>query len=502
MALKHAKTNNVASWTQAQLDAQIQLGNFAPGTTIADITLSQDWNSAHVIDSGGITFNDATVQTTAATGNVVGPASSTDNAIVRFDGTTGKIIQDYTSTPPTISDTGQVFIGNLTPALTATNINSGTSSNANIAVNSMEFTGAVGAAGSVQGINSTVTDNGTNNINAIAAMSFLGQRTGASGTTASITGVSGVVGMQGGCTATLAQGSQSIIRSRGASNIVTAIGYAANSPVTGTGGTIGTCYGVRVQAQKAAAITTAYGMACDGASDINYFMGLAGFGLNAPGAYVDALGGTTANASIRIRAGVAPTTPNDGDVWNETVQKQLVYNAGSNLFYNRAGIFLGTADGTVTNTTTPTTMFGTGVGTKTIAANSLTPGKTINILMGGTYAATTIVPNLVITVKISSVTVATATITNLQGTTANTVFQLNMMLQVRTAGVSGTVTGNGNMNYSTGLLARGFAPLSTQATPVVIDTTSAQAIDVTATWSAASASNTITSTTSTIEITG
>ena len=39
-----------------------------------------------------------------------GAASSTDNAIVRFDGTTGKIIQDYTSGTPTISDTGAVSI--------------------------------------------------------------------------------------------------------------------------------------------------------------------------------------------------------------------------------------------------------------------------------------------------------------------------------------------------------------------------------------------------------
>jgi len=39
-------------------------------------------------------------------GDVSGPAASVDNAIVRFDGTTGKIIQDYTSGAPTCSDTG------------------------------------------------------------------------------------------------------------------------------------------------------------------------------------------------------------------------------------------------------------------------------------------------------------------------------------------------------------------------------------------------------------
>lgn len=39
---------------------------------------------------------------------VIGPALSTDNAIVRFDGTTGVLIQDYTSGAPTIGDTGAI----------------------------------------------------------------------------------------------------------------------------------------------------------------------------------------------------------------------------------------------------------------------------------------------------------------------------------------------------------------------------------------------------------
>lgn len=46
--------------------------------------------------------------TVAGTGDVVGPSSSVDNTIVRFDGTTGKLIQGYTSGGPTISDTGAI----------------------------------------------------------------------------------------------------------------------------------------------------------------------------------------------------------------------------------------------------------------------------------------------------------------------------------------------------------------------------------------------------------
>lgn len=42
----------------------------------------------------------------AGAGDVSGPSASVDNAIVRFNGTGGKSIQDYTSGQPTISDTG------------------------------------------------------------------------------------------------------------------------------------------------------------------------------------------------------------------------------------------------------------------------------------------------------------------------------------------------------------------------------------------------------------
>lgn len=42
----------------------------------------------------GLSMSAAAVLSATGTGDVVGPASSTDNAIVRFDGTTGKLIQN------------------------------------------------------------------------------------------------------------------------------------------------------------------------------------------------------------------------------------------------------------------------------------------------------------------------------------------------------------------------------------------------------------------------
>jgi hypothetical protein len=47
----------------------------------------------------------------------------------------------------------------------------------------------------------------------------------------------------------------------------------------------------------------------------NVVNGLIGLKVNAPTAHVDITASTTSNASLRIRSGTAPTSPNDGDIW-------------------------------------------------------------------------------------------------------------------------------------------------------------------------------------------
>lgn len=43
--------------------------------------------------------------------------------------------------------------------------------------------------------------------------------------------------------------------------------------------------------------------------------GSIGIGTTAPTALCDLIGASTSRASIRVRSGTAPTTPNDGDIW-------------------------------------------------------------------------------------------------------------------------------------------------------------------------------------------
>ena len=85
-------TANDVGATPATSGTSILYGNGTGGTS-------------NVTVGTGLTFAGGTLASTAAGGDVVGPASSTDNAIARFDLTTGKLLQNSTVT---IDDNGNV----------------------------------------------------------------------------------------------------------------------------------------------------------------------------------------------------------------------------------------------------------------------------------------------------------------------------------------------------------------------------------------------------------
>jgi hypothetical protein len=94
--VKHNKTNSITDWTQAQLDEQIALGNFAPGTLLADIVLPSDWNNDHTLTGlGTMAEQDATA--VAITGGTIN-----NTTIGATTATTGK----FTSvTTPSVTAT-------------------------------------------------------------------------------------------------------------------------------------------------------------------------------------------------------------------------------------------------------------------------------------------------------------------------------------------------------------------------------------------------------------
>lgn len=90
--------NGGTGLTATPTNGQLLIGN-GSGYTLATLTAGTGINVTN--GSGSITI----AADGGGTGDVVGPASATDNAIVRFDGTTGKLIQN---SAVTISDTGEL----------------------------------------------------------------------------------------------------------------------------------------------------------------------------------------------------------------------------------------------------------------------------------------------------------------------------------------------------------------------------------------------------------
>ena len=203
LTITHAKTNNVPDWTQADLDTVIAGGAPpapAPGTLLADITLPSDWNDDHqfsgildVANGGTGTASPSLVAGTNVTitgtwpnqtisasggsgsGDVVGPASATDNAIVRFDGTTGKLIQNSNATIADTSGdiTAGTYNGNTIGAGSTSGTNTGdqnifstiaVSGQSNVVADSTSDTLTL-----VAGSNITITTNSTTDEITIAA---------------------------------------------------------------------------------------------------------------------------------------------------------------------------------------------------------------------------------------------------------------------------------------------------------------------------------------------
>lgn len=156
-------------------------------------------------------------------------------------------------------------------------------------------------------------------------------------------------------------------------------------------------------------------------------------------------------------------------------------------------LFTATADATVGNTTTETTLFGSGSGSLTLSANYLTTGKTVAVRMWG-YITTNVTPTFRLRLKLGSTVIAdsVAVATPNIGATARP-FIVDAIITCRTTGATGTVMAQ--VEYLIG----GTASSLTVATEgsetnaaVTIDTTATQAVDLMATWGAANAQNTVT----------
>ena len=122
ITIKHAKTDTIADWTQSDLDAQIALGNFPAGTTLADIVLPSDWNNDHTLSGTVPIANGGTGQTTAnAAINALLPSQSSQSGkVLSTDGTnTSWIAAGGTGTVTSVSGIAPVSVatGTTTPVI-------------------------------------------------------------------------------------------------------------------------------------------------------------------------------------------------------------------------------------------------------------------------------------------------------------------------------------------------------------------------------------------------
>lgn len=162
--------------------------------------------------------------------------------------------------------------------------------------------------------------------------------------------------------------------------------------------------------------------------------------------------------------------------------------------------FTQTADQSVNNTTTETTIFGAGVGSLSLPANELVAGKSIRITMGGYFSLVT--GTLTFRIYLGA-TVIELTATATTGAQATDNFTMTVTMTCRATGVTGSVVGTGlvfltqSVNNTFGGSIMG---LTANRAAQVVNTTIVQAINATVQWSALNAGNLFTSQTGLVEV--
>mgnify|MGYP003340148971 CR=1 FL=1 len=146
---------------------------------------------------------------------------------------------------------------------------------------------------------------------------------------------------------------------------------------------------------------------------------------------------------------------------------------------------------TVANTTTETTLVSTtGIGGVELIKNGFTVGKTYRVSGCGVFSNTG-TPTLELKVKFGATVVLDSGAITTTTSASNREFYFTGLLTVTALGASGAVIGQGLFHETATSGSGKVYPLS-NASAVTVDTTTNQTVNVTVTWGAASASNTIT----------
>lgn len=130
-----------------------------------------------------------------------------------------------------------------------------------------------------------------------------------------------------------------------------------------------------------------------------------------------------------------------------------------------------------------------------IPANLLEPGDKLHVRARGKFSNTG-TPTLILGVYWGAV--AGTVLCDIGATTTTTgatnwAWEIDVIIQVRTIGATGSMVAWGHVKLGTSLTAVTIIPMDNAAIAAVsVDTTAAKALTIGATWSASSASNTLT----------
>jgi hypothetical protein len=185
---------------------------------------------------------------------------------------------------------------------------------------------------------------------------------------------------------------------------------------------------------------------------------------------------------LRLAPGVEPAGLAEGDLWLEAPgNRRLVYQAGARQALETV-LFTGSARVVVTNTTAETSLLAAGVGTLTLPANFLTPGKSLLLRLRGITSAPASASTGTFRVRLGSASFVSSALSYTPNM-ANRFTDFELQFTCLEAGAAGGVVAGGSFRSTSMTLMLGSAPNPYQA-GLAVDTTQPLALDVLVTHSA------------------
>lgn len=272
---------------------------------------------------GSITF--------AASGDVAGPASSTDHALVRFDGVTGKLLEDGIAIE---NDAGHMAVGGvpidtlvgvgtediilnvgtavpntdilqnhfgvfgrllLDPSGLYTGSNSGVSGRVDVVAGNNQdmsssqmaglsgdaFYSGINTAGGVLGVQGNATNNSSGSVVFSVGGLFNVYNSASGSITNTAAGIAGIINNEGSGTIAVGVGVAGQINNDNIGTISTAASLLALAPANGGGGTMNFVFGLDIKDHSGFGGVKSYNLYSEGASSINIFNGAVGIGTEA-----------------------------------------------------------------------------------------------------------------------------------------------------------------------------------------------------------------------------